>query len=82
MKTTKLEQIKREMADEYMATFPGVTRQEAKRKVHQRAQMRLTVIQINASVAIFAREWRKAMREFTAAASLANASTRRLNERL
>lgn len=79
MKTSRLEQIKREMADEYMATFPGVTRQEAKRKVHHKAEMRLTMIQVQASVAIFAREWRKAMREFTAAASRVNLSMKKLN---
>ena len=73
--TSKLELIKREMADEYMATFPGVTRQEAKRKVHQRAEMRLVMIQLNTSVAIFGRHYKQAMRELMQAFAKVNLNT-------
>jgi hypothetical protein len=50
VKTTKLERLRRRFADEYMATHPGVTRQQAKRIVTPRAREALLVVQINASM--------------------------------
>jgi hypothetical protein len=47
MKTSRLERYKRILADEYMAQCPGVTRQEAKRRVEPRARMMLMVVSIN-----------------------------------
>ena len=59
METTKLESIKRTLADEYMATFPGVTRQTAKKRVEPRARMMLTMVQINVSAQALARVMRR-----------------------
>jgi hypothetical protein len=57
--TSRLEQIKRRLADEYMETSPGVTRQTAKRMVEPRAKMMLTMVQINASAQAISRVMRR-----------------------
>lgn len=53
--TTRLEKRTRELADEWMETFPGVTRQEAKRRVRQRAQQHLLLEDVRIAVGRFGR---------------------------
>jgi hypothetical protein len=59
VQTSRLEGIKRTLADEYMAECPGVTRQEAKRRVEPRARMMLSFSEVSAHAQRTMEAWRR-----------------------
>ena len=58
--TSRLEKRTRELADEYMKENPGISRQEAKRRVRHRAGVLVAIEDFSRCAADFLRVWNAA----------------------